>query len=186
MNYLSNNGVDLVVLPAHTTHVMQPFDVCMSAPFKSHVSQILKTRMKAVTDVLARTTTQAAKKRLTLVHAMLLAWSFVKEPLACSRAFECCGLCPFSPGTVLSNRYGREDSDAVLETAPRQMLRGKAFTPQVIADLSMSTYGVLPLPVTAMQVMDRSGTLEQGIVFSPPHPSLAKIGPQQYRPVSWS
>ena len=39
LSYLSNNGVDLVVLPAHKAHVMQPFDVCMSAPFKSHVSQ---------------------------------------------------------------------------------------------------------------------------------------------------
>jgi hypothetical protein len=37
MKLLSQSGIDVLVFPAHCTHVMQPFDVCVAGPLKKYL-----------------------------------------------------------------------------------------------------------------------------------------------------
>lgn len=42
------NLIDVLVLPAHTTHITQMFDVCLASPLKSTYSKIFDTLLNEV------------------------------------------------------------------------------------------------------------------------------------------
>lgn len=44
------NGIDILILPAHTTHITQMFDVCLTHPLKQLSTKLLKQLIKENED----------------------------------------------------------------------------------------------------------------------------------------
>lgn len=86
------NGIHLLCLPAHTTHVLQPLDVGVFKSFKSNFSKactkyIASHPGRVVTsDVLASLVAEAWPSSFTLLNIM--------------GGFKKCGLFPFNPSAV--------------------------------------------------------------------------------------
>ena len=86
------NGVHLLCLPAHTTHILQPLDVGVFKSFKAHFSKachkyLLKHPGRVITtDVIASLVAEAWPSSLT--------------PLNIMSGFKKCGIYPINPGEV--------------------------------------------------------------------------------------
>ncbi len=99
------NGINLLCLPAHTTHILQPLDVGVFKSFKSHFSKVCHTYLMKhpgrviTTDVLAFLVAEA--------------WPHSLTPLNIMGGFKKCGAYPINPGAV----------------SDRQLAPSKAFCP---------------------------------------------------------
>ena len=53
LQFFKDNGVIVISIPAHTSHVLQPLDVSVHGPFKSYMQREVNTRaiLKRVLDV---------------------------------------------------------------------------------------------------------------------------------------
>ena len=87
-----DNGVHLLCLPAHTTHMLQPLDVGVFKSLKSNYSTACKKYLSKhpgqviTTDVLASLLAQAWPESLTPINVM--------------SGFRKCGIYPLNPGEI--------------------------------------------------------------------------------------
>ena len=99
------NGVHLLCLPAHTTHILQPLDVGVFKSFKVHFSKACHRYLCShpgqviTTEIIASLLKEAWHQALTPVNVM--------------SGFKKCGIHPLNPG----------------EISDRQLAPSKAFTP---------------------------------------------------------
>ena len=68
---LRDNKIDVLILPAHSTHVMQIFDVAIASPLKTYYSTALKKYLHDLDDV----GPAAPKVRHAVVESFISAWS---------------------------------------------------------------------------------------------------------------
>ena len=87
-------GIDVLILPAHTTHITQMFDVCLAAPLKSVFAVNLQKLLKDCPPL--PSSALIAKMRYCVVQALLSAWNSVCTPMACAKAARKTGWYPFS------------------------------------------------------------------------------------------
>ena len=99
---LAKHNVTVLILPAHTSHLLQPFDVVLAAPLKAsfrHFVSDEKAKLKHASM------TRAAKTRSILTRAFIRAWRTVATPEACARSFEAVGIFPLAPFVVLDSPF---------------------------------------------------------------------------------
>ena len=102
MHLFAKHNVTVLVLPAHTSHLLQPFDVVLAAPLKSSFRHFVSEEKSKFRGAAL---TKAAKTRVTLVRAFIRSWRTVATPEACARSFEAVGIFPLSPFIVLNSPF---------------------------------------------------------------------------------
>ena len=129
------HNVTVLILPAHTSHLLQAFDVTIASALKAHFRRFLGEEKK---HAHCQPMTQAAKTRLILVRSFLRAWHASASPAMCSKSFEVVGVFPPCPTRVLASPFvtsearppGRENhlnssivTDATVIQALKESLR---------------------------------------------------------------
>lgn len=112
------HGISVLVLPAHTTHLLQAFDVVLASPLKSHFRRFLAAEKQA-NEHRRGSLSQAAWSRLVTVAAFIRAWRCVTSGSLCARSFEKVGIFPLCPDVVLRSPF--------VVTVPNPDLEEKTF-----------------------------------------------------------
>ena len=101
---LRHHNISVLILPAHTTHLLQAFDVVLASPLKSHFRRFLSAEKDAQRGM-RRIMKQAAWSRLVTVSAFIRAWRAVTSGTLCARSFEHVGIFPLNPQRVLDSPF---------------------------------------------------------------------------------
>lgn len=104
-------NIIVVVFPAHTSHVLQPFDVSIAAPLKSSYIRNLLNNLKFYT---LYGQSQAMQARYARVRACIDAWSSI-TPTQCMKAFNSAGIYPFNEGAVAMDHLIHPNGNAIYE-----------------------------------------------------------------------
>ena len=99
---LAKHNVTVLILPAHTSHLLQPFDVLLAAPLKASFRHFVSEEKAKLKDAAMN---RAAKTRSILTRAFIRAWTTVATPEACARSFEVVGIFPLAPFVVLGSPF---------------------------------------------------------------------------------
>lgn len=100
---LNMNNVEILVLPAHTTHLLQMFDVVLAKPFKKRFSEKFNKIFSKLD--FTKYNSIASAIRETAVNCLIDAWSEVCTSSNCQKAAEVTGTFPQNRETVLSNVF---------------------------------------------------------------------------------
>jgi hypothetical protein len=125
-------NIELLILPAHTSHILQMFDIGIAADFKRKVSTYLRDYEQK--DLFP---TMAAKMRWATISAAAKAWDTAASYEACRKSGEIAGICPFNINRALENRFVIH-TDAPIEAPVRNNfnINGHLITKkQFITDL---------------------------------------------------
>jgi hypothetical protein len=118
-------NVDVLILPGHTTHVLQPLDVAVNSPLKTEFKNQLTQRTSAILEQLQeRQATKADTLRCQMVSAFLNAFHAVTTPGTLCNAFETTGFTPFNPN--------RPHESLFVATAPAGVFEGVTRRPNGI------------------------------------------------------
>ena len=104
---LRSHNVNLVILPPHCSHVLQPFDVGLAAPFKNDVRKLIGAPPEPVRNA-TRGLGRTAQTRYKIVAAMLDGWRSVCNPTNAAAAWRATGLYPWNPEKALTSRFVRQ------------------------------------------------------------------------------
>ena len=104
---LRNANVDVLVLPGHTTHVTQMFDVVLAAPLKTEFAKLLAKMLK-INGIQRGDKSQIAQKRKLAIYCFITAWDRVCTLHHCTKAAAKCGYHPFKEDAIASSIYVRE------------------------------------------------------------------------------
>ena len=100
------NNIRVIVLPSHSSHCTQPFDVGLGGPFKTRLRQLYASLperiVKFVFDNPLVNLSATAHERFKLVYAMLDAWRVASTKRNCVSAFEQSGIYPLNVEKVLA------------------------------------------------------------------------------------
>ena len=173
LTYLRQHNVRVVVLPAHSSHITQPFDVVVAAAFKS---EFKKTMSRLLSDCADAT---ADELRTCSVVAAIDAHDKALSLCTAQRAFRKTGIRPLNPDELLTNPYVHQGAQAEREGAARGFsLSGRVITEQVIEDLrtyllqrgrrrpNEETLGTI-FNVMALQEHAQQRPIPEGRLFSP-------------------
>ena len=140
---LKSSNCNVLVLPGHTTHITQMFDVCIASALKAHYTKILNKLLK---ESIIAIENKSAKARYCAVRAFITAWQKVCTHDACIRAAKKTGLYPFNPRAVANSPFVRE-GDAPEEAARRVTrleIGGKVITEPVMINAIARMLGSCP------------------------------------------
>ena len=99
--------VDVLILPSHTTHVLQLFDVGLASALKCAFSPKFRKALKAATTN-TLLPTNAAKMRYAAVLSFLDAWKMTCTHQNCLNAAKEVGLFPFDPQAPRKSIFVRD------------------------------------------------------------------------------
>ena len=103
--YLWQKGIDVLTLPGHCSHVMQPFDVAIAAPLKFELKQKIQIIEGHMALGVFNGWTHAATTRYTLVASFLEAFHKAVTPWNAKNSFAASGICPLNGWRPLRSRY---------------------------------------------------------------------------------
>ena len=116
-------NIDLLILPSHLTHILQPFDVVIASELKITFRSCLLEHFNHNQKL---NLSNAAKLRLNYVGAFLDA---VKKSLTiskCRKAFESTGLYPFDISVPFKNPFLMRNTEMIITRVP---VRAKSYLP---------------------------------------------------------
>ena len=96
LEYFSQNHINILILPAHTSHVCQPFDVGLASPLKSRIKDFCDKPNRLIFSQIQKAQNQTAKDRILIIAALINAWRQVASPANCSGALFESGICPYN------------------------------------------------------------------------------------------
>jgi hypothetical protein len=99
-------NVDVLILPGHTTHVLQALDVAINSPLKTEFKRLIRDYIFKFVAVLQKgDRSKADVLRCQMVKAFLNAFSMVTSPDNLHSAFEATGFSPFNPERPHESRF---------------------------------------------------------------------------------
>jgi hypothetical protein len=109
----AQSNVDLLILPGHTSHVLQPFDISIASPLKREFKEaLIRESLPTIEDlingdphVLKKATSAMLRKRL--VESFLTALNRSCTFKNIRSGFRAAGLFPLDPSVPLTNCYVR-------------------------------------------------------------------------------
>ena len=104
LEMLRRNDINVLVLPAHTTHITQMFDVGIASSLKSHFA---KNMRKLLNEEVVRKS-QISKLRACAVKAFITAWETSCTVMTCEKAAAKTGWFPFDEDAASLSRYAQE------------------------------------------------------------------------------
>ena len=131
--WMAQHGIHVLVLPSHVTHVLQLFDVALTAPMKNKFSHVFR---KTVLENDRNFSSKAAHIRYAAVHAAITGWEAACTADNCKNGAKKTGIRPYSVDVLLENPYVRKLNEAEQEqydrrqnyAARRFMCSGKLMT----------------------------------------------------------
>ena len=120
LEILASQNVNVVVLPSHTTHILQLFDIMLASPLKNELSTLLQKRMR--NEEIFRRANHAADVRFLCVSSLCEAWNHVCTLSNCLEGGRKAGLLPLSPAEPLKSKYVRELSQQEQDIVDRRIL----------------------------------------------------------------
>ena len=104
------NNIRVIVLPAHTSHVTQPFDVAIAGPYKTFLKQ-QSLNIPNWLHVRISTLCPTAQKRYILVLSVIDSWKKAATTINIEAAWTKTGLYPFNPDIVKENKYVKKPEE---------------------------------------------------------------------------
>lgn len=114
LEQLVANRVKVAIIPAHSSHLMQPLDLCPFGEFKKKVSKLSFSPGDGI-----------RQKREKLVNQAILGWRYASMEDIIEAGFKRSGLWPFNPNAVL---MGSPASIVDKTDAPEQMKRTRRIS----------------------------------------------------------
>ena len=102
VEYLHKQNIRLITLPAHTTHVLQPFDVVVARSLKSSITKYKLSFQQ--NEQLNKINTARGKARYAIVASMVYAWKRL-DPCVLIQGFQQTGISPCEERMPLSSPY---------------------------------------------------------------------------------
>ena len=109
LELMRRSGVNVLVLPSHTTHITQMFDICLAAPMKKCFS---KTMIKLMKNATLNNSTIIAKLRHAAIEAVITAWKGTCTFTLCKKAAAKAGYYPFDEEAAARSKYAIEHTAA--------------------------------------------------------------------------
>ena len=122
IEYFVDSNVSVLILPSHTSHVTQPFDVGISSPLKTRIRSFISKPPSSIRLLLEKVNTHTAKERILIIAGIINSWYATATPGNCSSAFLGAGIFPYNVDLVLENRYVRSSDENDVE-APERGIR---------------------------------------------------------------
>ena len=119
---LASANIKLIVLPAHTTHILQVFDVGIAKRLKSKFTDYLRDYIKAPKQEF---NSNAAMMRYAIIYSFISAWQESVSLRTVQNAAAACGLCPCSVEALKHNKYVRELTPAEKELQEKRNYRNR-------------------------------------------------------------
>ena len=110
LELLDINHVKILVLPAHSTHILQLFDVGLAGPMKDKYTQLLHKFLNDPSKVIPNN--WSATTRLAAVEAIVQAWQMTKTVQNCRAAAEAVGYSPYNPEIPKGSDFVRNYTEA--------------------------------------------------------------------------
>lgn len=107
IEYFIKNRVNVLVLPSHTSHVCQPFDVGLASPMKRRIKDFSHSPPAIIQNLMDQYNTQAAKQRILIIYSIINSWWQTATPANCQASFYATGIFPYNLEKVISNRFVR-------------------------------------------------------------------------------
>ena len=104
LHLLRENDVDVLCLPAHTSHITQMFDVCLASPLKRKYSDLLRVLINEVSEK-ETAEGQTSTLRYCACEALISSWESIRTYTSCRRTAATCGYCPFNPDKIKESPY---------------------------------------------------------------------------------
>ena len=126
LEMLSKNLVDVLVLPAHSTHITQMFDVGLAATLKKNYAKNMK-KILSERELIGEEASRIAKLRYAAVASFITSWQSVCTYKMCSMAARVTGWFPFDENAAASSRFAEErteeqDGEYIRKRAERKRL----------------------------------------------------------------
>ena len=99
------HNVTVLILPAHMTHLLQPFDCFIASALKACFKRFLSSEKNYLRNATDRPTTAIGKKRIATIRAFIRAWAAVSQGPLAARSFEKAGVFPPSYESVLQSPF---------------------------------------------------------------------------------
>jgi hypothetical protein len=116
-------GLDVLCLPAHCTHLLQPFDVSVASPVKAALVSFMNDlhfdidQLREILTAVAEPHWLSEKRRI-LIDAFLNAWDRGASKRNIISGFRTTGIAPVKPEVPLANPFARPLGPAELFRAP--------------------------------------------------------------------
>ena len=110
-NLLDSYGIDVLILPGHTSHLLQPFDVSIASPLKSKFQENISNydrrhkdgngigRNKSLNDI-----------RIMMIECFINALSESANMTNIKSGFRASGIFPLNPEVPLASKYSMDSS----------------------------------------------------------------------------
>ena len=112
MQLLSEANVHVLVIPAHTSHILQMFDVALASPLKRVFSDIFNEGLKTL-----RAGNMAANYRRLAITSFLTAWQSVCNFKNCQAGAKATGTHPCNRNIPISSRFVKELDERYVDKA---------------------------------------------------------------------
>ena len=100
IEFLVRHNIQLLTFPPHTTHVLQPFDVCVASPLKTKMASY--KYIKIVKDTAKELLSGAARARYLTISSLVNSWNSIPQELLI-KSFDATGLSPLDQSKALNN-----------------------------------------------------------------------------------
>lgn len=127
LRLLALNNITVLVIPAHTSHILQAFDVLLASPLKSYFRKFLIEEQDAFRHS-GLLISKAAQARRLYVRAFLRAWNTTASPIYCKKSFELIGVVPICPERILESPFVIH-TDATMQDS---VINNKIITSNVV------------------------------------------------------
>lgn len=114
---LKINHIDVLVLPAHTTHLLQMFDVVLAKPFKKQFSRNFN---RLFSENCLNDQSTASIIRECAIQAVIQSWSSVCNYQNCTAAANTTGTYPHNLEVILSQPFIHDLTEAEKELLQRR------------------------------------------------------------------
>jgi hypothetical protein len=102
LTLLRISNIRVLIIPSHTSHIIQMFDVGLASSFKHHYVECPPSLKRRVTISFP---SEAAKQRYFMLRAAITAWALASSPENCRGSGSASGHFPFDPEKILSGRW---------------------------------------------------------------------------------
>lgn len=100
-------NIDLLLIPAHTSHILSPFDISLASPIKTFFSQEL-TKFE-YTEEIFKNRQFSAHLRSFVIQSFLNSAHKACIPLNIKSGFHRAGIIPYNPQSPLFSEYSMEN-----------------------------------------------------------------------------
>ena len=116
--FMSHHNIDVLILPSHTTHILQIFDVSLASPLKTKFTHFFKKLINEDLDFPSK----AAKLRYAAIAAIISAWKSVCNFENCNNGAKETGTRPCVSASEMNSVYIHELHGKALEKYQQRQL----------------------------------------------------------------